>query len=80
MDIKALKLELLERIALIDDGDRLLALKRMLDGPVGYAQPGSRLSVVQEEMARYLPSGRENFSAGEVRAIIAQIWAQGADR
>jgi hypothetical protein len=36
MDIKALKLELLERIAALDDESRLLALKRLLDLPRGY--------------------------------------------
>lgn len=79
MDIKALKLELLERIVLIDDGDRLLALKRILDAPIGYALPVSRLSVVNEDLEHYLPAGREHFSAGEVRAIIARLRAQGRD-
>lgn len=34
MDIKTIKLELLERIANLDDEARLLALKRLLDLPV----------------------------------------------
>jgi len=33
MDLKTLKLELLERIALLDDQARLLALKPLLDSP-----------------------------------------------
>jgi hypothetical protein len=79
MDIKALKLELLERIALIDDGDRLLALKRLLDGPREYGVPQARLSVVQEDLMRYLPAGRDHFTAEEVQAIIAQVRAQGGE-
>jgi hypothetical protein len=34
MDLKTLKLELLERIALLEDEPRLLALKRLLNLPV----------------------------------------------
>jgi hypothetical protein len=76
MDTKALKLEVLERIALIDDEDRLLEVKRLLDGPRGYGVPNTRLNVVQEELARFLPAGRAHFTAEEVQAIIAQVRAQ----
>ena len=55
MDIKTLKLELLERIALIDDEARLLALKRLLDAPRGYGIPNEKLSVVKEEEGDYAP-------------------------
>ena len=46
MDLKTLKLELLERIALIDNEERLLAVKRLLDAPRGYGIPNEKLSVV----------------------------------
>lgn len=48
MDLKTLKLELLERIALIDDEVRLHAIKQLLDAPRGYGIPNERLSVVRE--------------------------------
>lgn len=48
MDIKDLKLELLERIALIDDETRLMAVKRLLDAPRGYGIPNEQMSVVRE--------------------------------
>jgi len=38
-DLKTLKLELLERIAILDDEARLLALQRLLDSPRGYSIP-----------------------------------------
>ena len=47
MDLKALKLELLERIAKLDDEARLLALKSVLDNPLTYAS-NDHLSVVRE--------------------------------
>lgn len=53
MDIKSLKLELFERIALIDDEQRLLTLKRVLDAPRGYGIPNERLNVVKEEAQAY---------------------------
>ncbi len=42
MDLKTLKLELLERIAWIDDQERLLALKRLLDAPRDYGIPDGK--------------------------------------
>ncbi len=53
MDLKTLKLELLERIALIDDENRLLALKRLLDAPRGYGIPNEQMSMVEEGEDRY---------------------------
>lgn len=53
MDIKDLKLELLERIALIDDETRLMAVKRLLDAPRGYGIPNEQMSVVREGEAVY---------------------------
>lgn len=53
MDLKTLKLELLERIALIDDELRLLAVKRLLDAPRGYGIPNEQMSVVKENEAAY---------------------------
>lgn len=53
MDIKDLKLELLERIALIDDEVRLLAVKRLLDAPRGYGIPNEQMSVVKEGEVTY---------------------------
>ena len=49
MDLKTLKLELLERIALIDDENRLLALKRLLDAPRGYGIPNEQMSMEEGE-------------------------------
>lgn len=67
MDLKTLKLELLERIALIDDQERLLALKRMLDAPRDYGIPDGKLSVVKD------PSGEERtYSWQEVQRIVQE--------
>jgi len=67
MDLKTLKLELLERIALIDNEERLLALKRVLDSPRGYGIPNEKLSVVQD------PSGADRmYSSEEVKRILEE--------
>lgn len=71
MDLKTLKLELLERIALIDDEERLLALKRLLDAPRGYGIPNEKLSVVKD------PSGTERtYTSEEVKRILEEDRAQ----
>jgi hypothetical protein len=73
MDLKTLKLELLERIALIDDEDRLLALKRVLDSPRGYGISNERMSVMKEVEAGFIPKGQQAFSLDEVRAIVDAV-------
>lgn len=67
MDLKTLKLELLERIALIDDEARLLAIKRVLDAPRGYGIPNEMLSVVKDS------SGTERtYTSQEVKRILEE--------
>jgi hypothetical protein len=73
MDLKALKLELLERIANLDDEARLLALKRLLDGPPTYAVPNDHLSVVREGQAPYLKLEDRMYTAAEVRALVEEV-------
>jgi hypothetical protein len=73
MDLKALKLELLERIANLDDEARLLALKRLLDGPPTYAVPGDHLSVVREGAAPYLKLEDRMYTAEEVRKVVEEV-------
>jgi len=73
MDLKALKLELLERIANLDDESRLLALKRLLDGPPLYSMPGEHLSVVREGEAPYLKLEDRMYTAAEVRALVEEV-------
>jgi len=76
MDLKALKLELLERIANLEDEARLLALKRLLDGPPTYAIPGDHLTVVREGQAPYLKLEDRMYTAEEVRALVDEIMGQ----
>ena len=73
MDLKTLKLELLERIASLEDEARLLALKRLLDGPPTYATPGDHLTVVREGEAPYLKLEDRLYTAAEVRALVEAI-------
>lgn len=79
MDLKTLKLELLERIALLEDEARLLALKRLLDGPLTYAVPGDHLTVVREGEAPYLKLEDRLYTAAEVRALVEEVLAQAKD-
>jgi hypothetical protein len=67
MDLKTLKLELLERIALIANEERLLALKRLLDAPRDYSIPNEKLSVVKDQ------SGTERtYTSEEVKRILEE--------
>jgi hypothetical protein len=73
MDLKTLKLELLERIANLEDEARLLALKRLLDGPPTYTLPSEPLSVVREGEAPYLKLEDRLYTAAEVRALVEEV-------
>jgi hypothetical protein len=73
MDLKTLKLELLERIALLEDEPRLLALKRLLDGPPTYTLPSEHLSVVREGEAPYLKLEDRMYTAAEVRKLVEEV-------
>ncbi len=73
MDLKTLKLELLERIANLDDATRLWALKHLLDQPIGYATPGEHLSVVREGLSDYLKIEDRNYTADEVRKLLNEV-------
>ena len=72
MDLKTLKLELLERIALIDNEERLLALKRLLDAPRGYGIPNEQLSVVKEGEEPYPRIEDRSYSGEEVRKMFEE--------
>ncbi|MGV9012558.1 MAG: hypothetical protein ACOH13_08195 [Flavobacteriales bacterium] len=74
MDLKAIKLELLERIALLDDPARLLELKRLLDSPRDYGALNENLSVVQEGEAPYFNLDDSNYTAAEVRVLLRETW------
>jgi hypothetical protein len=73
MDLKSLKLELLERISLLEDEARLLALKRLLDAPRGYGIPNEHLTVVKEGEEPYLKLEDRNYSVEEVRKIVEKV-------
>jgi hypothetical protein len=73
MDLKTLKLELLERIALLEDEARLLALKRLLDGPPTYTVPSDHLSVVREGEEPYLKLEDRMYTAEEVRKLVEEV-------
>lgn len=79
MDLKTLKLELLERIALIDDENRLHAIKRLLDAPRGYGIPNERLSVVKEGEEAYPRIEDRSYSAEEVRKMFEKVRHQWED-
>ncbi len=70
MDLKSLKLELLERISLLEDEARLLALKRLLDAPRDYGIPNEHLSIVKEGHALYTRLEDRHYTAEEVRGIV----------
>ena len=73
MDLKTLKLELLERIALLDDEARLHAIKRLLDAPRGYGIPNEKLSVVKEGEGLDALVEDRNYSGSEVQELIDKL-------
>lgn len=73
MDLKTLKLELLERIALLEDETRLRALKRLLDSPRGYGIPNDHLSVVREGEEPFIKLEDRSYSAEEVRKLMEEL-------
>lgn len=73
MDLKTLKLELLERIALLEDETRLMALKRLLDSPRGYGIPNDHLSVVKEGEEPYIKLEDRSYSAEEVQRLMEKL-------
>ncbi|MBX2974238.1 MAG: hypothetical protein KF797_14170 [Flavobacteriales bacterium] len=73
MDLNALKLELIERIAHLDDEARLLALKRLLDSPPSYAMPGDHFSMVREGETPYFKLEDRNYTAAEVRSLLDEV-------
>jgi len=80
MDLKTLKLELLERIANLEDEPRLLALKRLLDLPAGqaggpptYTVPNDHLSIVREGQTPYLKLEDRMYTAEEVRKLVDEL-------
>ncbi len=73
MDLKTLKLELLERIALLEDEARLLALKRLLDSPRGYGIPNDHLSVVKEGEEPYLNLEDRSYTVEDVRQLVDKL-------
>jgi hypothetical protein len=82
MDLKTLKMELLERIANLEDEARLLALKHLLDLPAGqaggpptYTLPSEHLTVVREGEAPYLKLEDRMYTAEEVRALVEEVLA-----
>lgn len=80
MDLKTLKLELLERIANLDDEARLLALKRLLDGPPTYIVPSDHLTVVRDGAAPYLKLEDRMYTAAEVWALVEEVLRAAADQ
>ena len=85
MDLKTLKLELLERIADLEDEARLLDLKRLLHlpavpvgGPPSYVLPGVRyvadhLSIEREGQTPYLKLEDRMYTAEEVRKLVGEV-------
>jgi hypothetical protein len=72
MDLKALKREVLERIALLEDEDRLLALKRLLDSPRDYGILNEHLSVVKEREEAYESGATQTYTWEEVQRMLEE--------
>ncbi len=77
MDLKTLKLELIERIVNLDDEPRLLALEHLLDSPREYGVPNENLSVVKEGEASYFNLDDRDYTAAEVRTLLSEAVRNG---
>lgn len=72
MDLDTLKLHLIGRIASMDDEARLLALKRVLDGPHTYDPPSEHLTVVKESAPPYEGHVPGTYTREQVQRILEE--------
>ena len=72
MDTRALKLELLERLAALNDQAKLEEVKQVLDGTDGFELTEHQLHVVNERSEQYLRGEAKTYSWEEVQRMLEE--------
>lgn len=70
MDTRALKLELLEKLAALNDQGKLEEVKHVLDGTDDFELSDAQLSVVNERFEAYQRGEARTYSWEEVQQMV----------
>lgn len=70
MDTRALKLELLEKLAALNDAEKLAEVKHALDGTDGFELSDEQLSTVSERFAEYQRGAAKTYTWEEVQRML----------
>lgn len=72
MDIRALKLELLEKLAALNDQEKLEEVKHVLDGTDGFELSDAQFSVVNERFEAYRRGEARTYTWEEVQRMLGE--------
>lgn len=72
MDTRALKLELLEKLAAVDDEAKLVEVKHVLDGTDAFELSDAELSVVNERFEQYKRGDARTYTWEEVQRMLEE--------
>ncbi|HNR55568.1 MAG TPA: addiction module protein [Flavobacteriales bacterium] len=72
MDTRALKLELLEKLAAVNDAEKLEEVKHVLDGTDGFELSDAEVSVVSERYEEYKRGEAKTYTWEEVQRMLEE--------
>jgi pantothenate kinase len=72
MDSRALKLELLEKLAALNDEAKLVEVKHILDGTDGFELSDAELSVVSDRFEQYKRGEAKTYTWEEVQRMLEE--------
>lgn len=72
MDTRALKLELLEKLAAVDDEAKLVEVKHVLDGTDAFELSDAELNVVNERFEQYKRGDAKTYTWEEVQRMLEE--------
>lgn len=70
MDIRTLKLELLEKLAALNDQEKLEEVKHVLDGIDGFELSDAQFSIVNERFEAYRRGEARTYTWEEVQRML----------
>ena len=72
MNTRSLKLELLEKLAAVNDEAKLVEVKHVLDGTDGFELSDAELSVVSERHEQYKRGDAKTYTWEEVQRMLEE--------
>jgi len=72
MDIRALKLELLEKLAALNDQDKLEEVKHVHEGTDGFELSDAQLNVVNDHFEAYQRGEARTYTWEEVQQMLGE--------